>query len=228
MKVTLLILTYNEIEGMKRIMPLIDKSWYDELIIMDGGSKDGTIEYARKHGYPIFVQQRPGLGSAYIEGLARATGDVIVTFSPDGNSDAARLPELIAKMREGYDIVIVSRYLDWAKSDDDDVVTGFGNWLFTTIYNVLFREKVTDLLVIYRAFRRDLVRELNVDHGAIAWTTQMMCKAAKARRRIGEIPGDEPPRIGGTRKMNPLRNGWAELAMLTREFLRRSAPGRIE
>ena len=168
MKVTLLILTYNEIEGMKRIMPLIDKSWYDELIIMDGGSKDGTIEYAREHGYPIFVQQRPGLGSAYIEGLARATGDVIVTFSPDGNSDAARLPELIAKMREGYDIVIVSRYLDWAKSDDDDVVTGFGNWLFTTIYNVLFREKVTDLLVIYRAFRRDLVRELNVDHGAIA------------------------------------------------------------
>lgn len=228
MKVTLLILTYNEIEGMKQIMPQIDKSWYDELIIMDGGSKDGTIEYAKDHGYPIFVQERPGLGLAYIEGLARATGDVIVTFSPDGNSDAARLPGLIAKMREGYDIVIVSRYLDWAKSDDDDIVTGFGNWLFTTMYNILFHERVTDLLVIYRAFRKDLVQELNVDHDAIAWTTQMMCKAAKARRWIGEIPGNEPLRIGGIRKMSPLRNGWAELTMLTSEFLRRSVPGRTE
>jgi hypothetical protein len=49
----------------------------------------------------------------------------------------------------------------------------------------------------------------------------MMCKAAKARRRIGEIPGNEPPRIGGIRKMNPLRNGWAELTMLTLEFFSR-------
>jgi len=221
MKVTLLILTLNEIEGMKQIMPQIDKAWCDELIIMDGGSQDGTIEYAKENGYPIFVQEKPGLGSAYIEGLARATGDVIVTFSPDGNSDSARMPDLIAKMREGYDIVIVSRYLDWAKSWDDDLVTSFGNWMFTLVYNVLFRQKVTDLLVIYRAFRKDLVREVNVDHGAIAWTTQMMCKAAKARRRIGEIPGNEPPRIGGIRKMNPLRNGWAELTMLTREFFSR-------
>jgi len=113
--------------------------------------------------------------------------------------------------------MIVSRYLDWAKSEDDDLVTGFGNWMFTLMYNVLFRQKVTDLLVIYRAFRKDLVRELNVDHGAIAWTTQMMCKAGKAKSKIAEIPGNEPPRIGGIRKMNPLRNGWAELTMLLRE-----------
>ena len=223
MKFTLLILTYNEIEGMKQIMPQISKSWYDELIIMDGGSTDGTIEYANEHRYPIFVQRKQGLGSAYIEGLARATGDVIITFSPDGNSDAARLPDLIAKMREGFDIAIVSRYRDWAKSDDDDFITGFGNWMFTAMFNILFREKVTDLLVIYRAFRKDLVKELNADHGGIAWTTQMMCKAAKARRRIGEIPGNEPPRIGGIRKMKVLRNGWAELCMLTREFFGKSS-----
>jgi glycosyltransferase involved in cell wall biosynthesis len=221
MTVTLLILTYNELQGMQQIMPQIDRSWYDQLVIIDGGSMDGTIEYAREQGYPMYVQQNPGLGSAFIEGLSHATGDVIITFSPDGNSDPTRIPDAAAKMREGYDVVIVSRYLDWAKSADDDPVTAFGNWLFTTMYNVLFRQKITDLLVIFRAFRRSLVTELNVDHRAIAWTTQMMCKAAKARRRIGEIPGDEPPRIGGTRKMHPLRNGLAELMMLTREFLDR-------
>lgn len=217
--ITLLILTYNEIEGMKAIMPQIHRGWYDELIIMDGGSTDGTLEYAREHGYPIFVQKEPGLGAAYLEGLARAKGDIIITFSPDGNSDASRIPDLVEKMNEGNDIVIVSRYREWARSEDDDLVTGFGNWMFTTLYNLLFRQSVSDLLVIYRAFRKELVTELNVDHRAIAWQTQLMAKAAKRGKKIAEIPGNEPPRIGGARKMNPLRNGLAELYMLLREFV---------
>ena len=64
-----------------------------------------------------------------------------------------------------------------------------------------------------------IVNDLKINHGGIAWTTQMMCRAAKKKYVIKEIPGDEPPRIGGVRKMQPLRNGWAELVMLTKEFL---------
>jgi len=221
MTITLMILTFNEIVGMKVIMPKIDPSLYDELIIIDGGSTDGTIEYATSNGYPIYVQQRPGLGEAYEEGLKHATGDIIITFSPDGNSEPERLPDLIAKIKEGYDIVIVSRYLDWAKSEDDDLVTAFGNWLFTRLYNIMFGQRVTDLLVIYRAFKRTLIEELKVNHKAIAWQTQLMAKAAKNGKRIGEIPGDEPDRIGGVRKMHPIRNGLEELYMLTREFVMR-------
>ena len=217
MKTTLLMLTFNEIEGMKAVMPQIDPRWYDELIIVDGGSTDGTIEYARSMGYKVIVQSARGLGVAYIEGLAQATGDIVVTFSPDGNSDAARLPALVDKMREGYDVVTVSRYLDWARSDDDDFVTGFGNCMFTLMYNVLYRQKVTDLLVMYRAFRRALIAELDVSHRAISWQTQLMVRAARAGKKIGEVPGIEPPRIGGIRKMNPIRNGLAELRMLLGE-----------
>lgn len=216
--VTLIMLTLNEIDGLKAIMPRIDPSWYDELIVMDGGSSDGTIEFCKAHGYPVYIQQNPGLGSAYLEALQKATGEIIITFSPDGNSDPSRLPNLIAKMKEGYDIVIVSRYREWAISEDDDLVTGFGNWMFTKMFNILFRESVTDLLVIYRAFKKSLVEELKVDHRAIAWQTQLMAKAAKNRKKIGEIPGNEPPRIGGARKMSPIRNGLAELYMLSREF----------
>lgn len=222
MKVTLLILTYNEIEGMRAIMPQIDPSWYDELVIVDGGSTDGTIEYAKEHSYPIFVQREPGLGAAYAEGLQRATGDIVIVFSPDGNSDPQRIPHLVAKMREGHDIVIVSRYLDWAKSEDDSFVTAFGNWIFTRLFNLLFGQRITDLLVIFRAFRTSLVEELGVRHMGISWNTQLVARAAKKGKRIGEIPGHEPARIGGARKMNPIRNGLAELYMLMREFLVRN------
>ena len=85
-------------------------------------------------------------------------------------------------------------------------------------YNILFKQNVTDYLVMYRAFRPSLVKELNIEHSSISWQSQLMCKAAKAGLKIGEIPGDEPARIGGIRKMNPIRNGIAELKMLSKEF----------
>ena len=72
---------------------------------------------------------------------------------------------------------------------------------------------------MYRAFKVSIIDQLNVKHSSISWQSQLMCKAAKAGLRISEIPGDEPPRIGGERKMNPIRNGIAELKMLIKEFI---------
>src|SRR5262245_31965962 len=115
---------------MKAIMPLIERHWVDQILVVDGRSTDGTAEWARAQGYEVFIQQRKGLRHAYIEALPHIRGDVTITFSPDGNSIANLIPPLCDKMREGYDMVIVSRYLGNAESEDDDVITGFGNWLF--------------------------------------------------------------------------------------------------
>ena len=112
--------------------------------MVDGGSTDGTIEYAREQGYQVYVQKEPGIRQAYMEALPLVEGDVIITFSPDGNSIPELILPLIDKMKEGYDMVIVSRYLDGAKSDDDDFLTGWGNWFFTTTCNILFGFRYTD------------------------------------------------------------------------------------
>ena len=58
MKTTLFIPTFNEIDGMKVIMPRIKKEWVDQIIIADGGSTDGTVEYANECGYEVFVQKK--------------------------------------------------------------------------------------------------------------------------------------------------------------------------
>jgi len=106
MKITLLVPTLNEEEGMKRIMPRIKKEWYDQLLILDGGSTDGTVEYAKEHGYDVYVQKQKGFRHAYTEALPLIKGDVVLTFSPDGNSIPELIPELVNKMKEGYDMVI--------------------------------------------------------------------------------------------------------------------------
>ena len=231
MKTTLLVMTLNEIEGMKAIMPRIKREWVDQIIVVDGGSTDGTIEWSREQGYQVYVQKQRGFRHAYEEVMPLVEGDVLVTFSPDGNSVAELLPDLINKMNEGYDMVIASRYLGPAKSADDDIVTAFGNWLFTRTVNILHGGKYTDVMVIYRAYKKQLVYDLDLVGDAayslpeklfgtkICWEPLLSCRAAKRKLKISEIPGDEPPRIGGERKLQVLRWGAAYYFQFLREVV---------
>lgn len=221
MRVTLLALTLNEIDGVKAILPRIPRDLIQQLLVVDGGSTDGTIEWVRDNGYAVHVQTRPGIRYAYLEALPLIEGDVIISLSPDGNCDPAALPRLIDKMREGYDMVIGSRYLDGAVSEDDDIVTAFGNWLFTRTVNLLYGARYSDVMVIYRAFRRSLIYDLGLDRESsytlperlfrtvISWEPLMSVRAAKYGKRIGEVAAGEPPRIGGQRKLQLFRWGAA-------------------
>ncbi len=230
MKVTLLIPTLNEVNGMKAIMPKIRKEWYDQLLIIDGQSTDGTIEYAKEAGYPIVIQKKKGMRNAYMEALPHVTGDVILTFSPDGNSIPELIPDCIAKMKEGYDMVIVSRYAQGAKSYDDDAVTAFGNKLFTTSINLLHGGHYTDAMVIYRAYKKQLIYDLDLDKDSsyereeklfktnISWEPLLSIRCAKRKLKVADIPGDEPAREGGERKLQVLRWGAAYMFEVIREI----------
>lgn len=229
MKTTLLVPTLNEIDGMKTIMPKVKKDWCDQILIIDGQSTDGTIEYAKENGYEIIVQEKKGMRNAYMEALPHVTGDVILTFSPDGNSIPELIPECLNKLKEGFDMVIVSRYKDGAKSYDDDVVTGFGNKLFTTLISLLHGFRYTDAMVIYRAYKKNLISDLDLDKEEsfeveeklfstnISWEPLLSIRAAKRKLKIAEIPGDEPVREGGERKLQVLRWGASYLFEVFRE-----------
>jgi glycosyltransferase involved in cell wall biosynthesis len=205
-KVTLVIPTLNEIEGVKVIMPRIKPEWYDQLIILDGGSTDGTIEYAKEHGYDIHFQKIVGLRRAFIENYENVTGDIIITFSPDGNSIPELIPPLVNKIKQGYDMVIVSRYLGKAKSYDDTFITRLGNFFFTTIIGLFFGFKYSDAMVIYRGYQKEAVKKLGIlkprsgfyeKHIGryVSWEPQLSIRCAKSRLKISEIPGDEPKRV---------------------------------
>jgi len=67
MKVTLLIPTLNEAVGMRAIMPKVKKEWVDQILIVDGKSKDGTADIAREMGYDVVIQETPGIRGAYMD-----------------------------------------------------------------------------------------------------------------------------------------------------------------
>jgi hypothetical protein len=156
-------------------------------------------------------------------------GDVVITFSPDGNSIPEAIPLLVEKMKEGYDRVIASRYLGEARSEDDDVLTGFGNWMFTNMLNILYGAHYTDAIGIYRAYKTRLAYDLGLDKDEgfifaeklfnthISWEPLLSVRAAKRKLKIAEIPASEPARIGGVRKLQAFKWGAVILLQFIRE-----------
>jgi glycosyltransferase involved in cell wall biosynthesis len=209
MKVSLFIPFKNEIVGLKAVIPQIDKSWVDEFVFIDGNSNDGSVEYINSLGYSVIPQSKPGLLNAWWEGFDNCHGDIIIPFSPDNNSVAADIPILINKMKEGFDIVIASRYAKGATSYDDNLTSGLANKWFTGIINFLFFSKYTDSLTMYKAFKTSLLKELNLDQNrADHFEVLLACRAAKRKLKITEIPSDEPSRLdGGESRAHPGRFG---------------------
>ena len=222
MKTTLIVPTLNEIEGFKAVMPRVKREWVDEILVIDGGSTDGTVEYVQEKGYRVLKQKSPGITGAYQDALDVAGGEIVIAFSPDGNSLPELIPELVKKIKEGNDMVIASRYLDGAKSEDDDPITAMGNWAFTQMINFLFGGRYTDTLVMLRAWRKDISKKLPPNFPRAGIEPYLAIQCAKRKLKVAEIPGPEPKRIGSPRKMNPFKNGWDILRLVFFEFFEKS------
>lgn len=222
MKVALIAPTLNEIDGVKEVFPKLAKlrgNVLDEIIVADLNSTDGTIEYAKECGFRVHHQKIRGYGAAFMETLELTDADIIIEFPPDGNNMPEKIPDIVNKVKEGYDMVIGSRYCDGAKSYDDDVITRFGNWMFTTMINVLFGAHYTDTLVGFRAYRRDALKKVHLSTRGLSWTAQQSIQFVKAGLKVTEVGADEPARVGGVRKMHPVKTGLEILWVIIREFL---------
>lgn len=221
--ITLLMPTYNEVEGLKLVWPRIDKSLFDDIFIIDGGSTDGTVEFAKANNIRIERQVRKGIHGAVLDAIAKIKTDYVIELSPDNNCIPEQLADIVAKIREGYELVVVSRYLPPAKSEDDNIITAFGNWMFTIMTRHLGKFPVTDALTIYRGYRTDMVEKYDMEKYTVGPVFEPLVSAMGNLQGVKycEIPGDEPKRIGGVSKMSVIYNGSTILLMLIRLYIKK-------
>lgn len=136
-------------------------------------------------------------------------------------------------MAEGdWDMVVASRYYKGQKSEDDDWVTGFGNRLFTQTVNLLFQGNYTDVMGIYRIYRKNLFYDLGLDKDSAYRTPEFLfrtvigiepllsVRALTFKKKVSEVGSKEPARIGGERKLQIIRWGAAYYFQFWSEFLR--------
>src|SRR3989344_6675559 len=104
MKVTVQIPALNEGKSIAQTVARIPRDCVDEILVIDGHSKDNTVEAARAAGCRVLSQPGKGFGDAQLHGFHNATGDVIIIMDADGSPDPQDIPRLLAKLNEGYDL----------------------------------------------------------------------------------------------------------------------------
>ena len=219
MSVIVFVLTLDEIDGVSKIMPQINKEWADRIIFVDGGSTDGTIAKAQELGFEVLHQKNKGEGNACRVGTDATQSDFVMFFSPDGNDEPEKIPLLIEKMNEGYDQVLVTRFGKGSINLDAGKIDSFGNKMFAFLANVFFGGYWTDTLNESRIISKKAFAELNFDAMDLSSTQQMSIRGLKRRQKICEIIGNEGARVGGTRKMKPLGTGSSLSLGIIKEFI---------
>jgi len=219
MSVAIIILTLNEIEGVRTLLPSIQKEWADEIVVIDGGSRDGTIEECKKMGFEVVIQKNKGHGGAILTGVEYTKSDYILIWSPDGNHEPEEIPKLIEKIKQGYDQVLISRFGKGSINEDAGYFDGFGNKMFAFLTNVFFGGKWTDSLNESRIISRKAMMDLRFDALKMNSTQQMSIRGSKLNQKICEIVGNEGERIGGERKMSPIPVGALLSKSIIKEFI---------
>ena len=221
--VSVVVPAMNEAENLPHVFATLPQ-WIDEIVLVDGNSKDDTIAVARslRPNVKIVVQTGKGKGDALTAGFAACTSDIIVMIDADGSTDGREIISFVGALVTGADFVKGSRYATGGGSDDLTFTRTFGNKVLTGLVNFFYKTKYTDLCYGYNAFWARHLPVLDLDCDGFEIETLMNVRAAKAGLKIHEVPSHERCRIHGQSNLHAVRDGLRVLRTILRE--RRTMP----
>lgn len=229
-RIALCLLTKNELPCLRIVFPTLpapsERSGFNALYAIDGGSTDGTIDFYKQNNVKVFVQSARGRGEAFHTAFREIDADAYIFFSPDGNEDPKDLPRFRELLNQGADLVIASRMMKGAVNEEDHQLFRWRKWAnnaFNFIVNLLFRRKgpyITDTINGYRAITREAALRLKLDAVDYTIEYQMSIRALKSRMNIVEFPTIEGQRVAGETGAPSFETGLKFIRRLWFEFVR--------
>src|SRR5918998_2109643 len=184
-----------------------------EVVVADNGSTDGSPELAEKAGARVVNEPRKGYGSAYLAGFDAARGKYILMGDADDTYDFTQIARFLGPLDEGADMVIGNRMAGLQPGSMPWLHRYIGNPLLSGTLNLFFRTGVRDAHCGMRAFRRDVLPQLDLRATGMEFASEMVIRASKERLDIREFPITYAPR-GGESKLSRFRDGWRHLRFL--------------
>jgi glycosyltransferase involved in cell wall biosynthesis len=187
-----------------------------EVIVADNGSTDGSRELAAAAGARVVPVPLRGYGSALLTGIAAAKGDYVVMGDADGSYDFMAVDKFLAKLREGYDLVMGNRFKGGvAPGAMPFLHKWLGNPVLSWLGRLFFKSDVGDFHSGLRGFRRSPILALDLRTTGMEFASEMVVKASVHGLRITEVPVTlGPDKRGRPPHLRTWRDGWRHLRFL--------------
>lgn len=223
-RVNVIIPTLNEGKNISDVITRLKIIGCKDILVVDGHSKDETVETARKLGAKVIHQNGLGKGAALRQAFEDSCldGDVIVIMDADGSMDPEEIRQFVEAIADGADVVKGSRFLPHGGSEDITSIRRFGNKILTTILNLLFFTNYTDLCYGFIAFNKAAITRLNGNLASENFEieTEICIKSKLLGLKVLEIPSIERPRRYGASNLRTFKDGFKIMGLLLKEALR--------
>ena len=218
--------TINEKDNLELLLPTLKEITKQlgivaEILIVDGGSVDGTPDTARRFGARVVQQTERGYGGALLAGFANARGSFVLTM----DADLSHRPVVVEKLwaaRDQAELLIASRYIEGGRSD----VTGYRSAL-SRILNVTYRRVLSvptrDLSSGFRLYRQSVLASIRLDSTDFDVLEEILIRFQNDGWRIGEVPFLYMARGSGESHVRLFKFAWAYAKTLIRMWRLRNS-----
>ena len=213
---TIIIPAKDEKESLPTVIKSLE-SFNCEIVITMKNDDIKTIESIDNDRIKIFYQSGKGYGNSLKEAIENCKSKYFCIFNADGSFEKDDLPKMYTEIQK-YDFVYTTRYEKPGGSDDDTILTFFGNKFFSLIGNLFFSLKISDILYKFLMGNTDSFKKLNIKSNDFRFCVELPLKMELAKMRYKTIPSYEKKRIGGKKKVNEFKDGFLILIEMIKLF----------
>jgi glycosyltransferase involved in cell wall biosynthesis len=206
--VTVVIPTLNESGNIIGVINTIKKvlKYPYEIIIVDGGSNDGTLDIVTQKKCKLIIEPKRGYGLALRLGIKQAQGNILVMVDGDGTYELKHINILIDRLiEEDAELCLATRMYDPNKAMG--MMNFVGNKVITFCYNMLYKQNLSDTQSGYRAISKIAFNEVEFKEDDMAFATEMLVKFSQKKFKIVEIPTIYKERKYGKPKLRRFKSG---------------------
>jgi len=185
-----------------------------EVVVADNGSSDGSPDLAAGEGARVVAAPVRGYGAAYLAGLEAARGRYLVLGDADDTYDFGAVPEFVAALKAGNDVVLDSRFrgkilpgaMPWLHSY-------IGNPVLSGLLSLFFGHRISDAHCGLRAMTLEAAERMRLKASGMEFASEMVVVALRRGLSVAEIPITYYPRAGRS-KLRSFRDGWRHLRFM--------------